>query len=109
PGPRAVAGEHRLGQAGQARGAAGGRLALARLAAVHGDEARAEALDAAEVLVAGRLVDLALAPELGFLRQHRDAERLHAAVAAAFADQRVDRHALVGIRQLAALAAAALL
>src|SRR5690606_23131467 len=108
PGPRPVAGEHRIGQVGQARQAGRG-LALARGAAVHGDKARAEAFDAAEVVVAGRLVDLALAPELGFLRQHRDAERLHAAVAAAFADQRVDGHALGGVGDLSALAAAALL
>ena len=61
------------------------------------------------VLVAVGLVDLALAAELGLHRQHRHAVRLHAAVAAAFADQRVDQHALGGIGHLAALAAAALL
>src|SRR5207342_1440569 len=78
-------------------------------AAFDGDEARAEAVDAAVVLVAVGLVDLALAAELGFLRQHRHAERLLAAVAAAFAHQAVDHHALLRIDHLAALATAALL
>src|SRR3546814_1413640 len=40
------------------------RLRLARPGAADADEARAEALDAGEILVAGGLVDLALAPEL---------------------------------------------
>src|SRR5690606_35332293 len=60
------------------------------------------------VLVAVGLVDLALAPELGLLRQHRHAEALPPAVAAAFADQGVDHHPLLRILQLAALAPAAL-
>src|SRR5690606_23625118 len=75
---------------------------------MHGDEAGAEALDAAVVLVAVALVDLALAPELGIPGQHADAERLLAAVAAAFADQGVDEHALGRVDHPAALAAAAL-
>src|SRR5690606_16902610 len=86
-----------------------GLATLARRAAVHGDEAGAEALDAAVVLVAVALVDLALAAELGVLRQHAHAERLPAAVAAALAYQRVDEHALLRVRHPAALAAAALL
>src|SRR6478735_7668339 len=65
--------------------------------AVDGDEGRAEALHAGEVLVAVRLVDLALAAELGLERLHGDAVRLHAAIAAALADQLVDEDALVGI------------
>ena len=84
-------------------------LALAHAAAMHGHEARAEAIHAAVVLVAVALVDLALAPELGFLRQHRHAERLLPAIAAAFAHQRVHHHPLLRIDDLAALAAAALL
>src|SRR5207342_2938497 len=84
------------------------RLALAQRAALDGDEARAEALHAGEILVAVALVDLALAPELGFQRQHRHAVRLHAAVAAAFAHGRVDQHALGRVRHLAALAPATL-
>src|SRR5690606_19093085 len=108
PGPRQVAADLRRRQRGQA--IRGVHLpALARLAAVHGDEAWAETLDAAEVLVAVALVDLALAAEFGVLRQHRHAEALHAAVAAAFADQRVHHNALLRIDQPAALAAAALL
>ena len=90
-------------------GPAGDALALLQLRAVHGDEGRAEALHAGEVLVAGRLVDGALAAELGLQRLHRDAVRLHAAVAAALADQFVDDDALLGIGERAALAAAALL
>ena len=70
---------------------------------------RAEALEAGIILVAARLVDRALAAELGFQRLDRDAVRLHAAIAAAFADQLVDDDALVGIGKGAALAAAALL
>src|SRR5690606_12229394 len=62
PGPRQVAADLRRRQRGQA--IRGVHLpALARLAAVHGDEAWAETLDAAEVLVAVALVDLALAAE----------------------------------------------
>ena len=76
---------------------------------VHRDEGRAEALEAGEILVAARLVDGALAAPFGLQRLHRDAVRLHAAVAAALADQLVDDHALVGIGERAALAAAALL
>src|SRR5690606_8184821 len=86
-----------------------GARALARAAAVHGDEAGAEALDAAVVLVAVGLVDLALAPELGLLRQHRHAEALLPAVAATLAHQGVDHHPLLRVLELAALAAATLL
>ena len=78
-------------------------------AAVHGDEARAEAVDAGIVLVAVGLVDLALAAELGLHRQHRHAVGLHAAVAAAFADRRVDERRAWPDRASAALAPAALL
>src|SRR5690606_24342648 len=108
PGLRQVGGEGRRRQAGQASRRRG-LVALAWLAAVHGDEAGAEALDAGIVLVAVALVDLALAPELGVLGQHRDAEALLAAVAAAFADQGVHEYPLLRIDHLAALAAAALL
>ena len=60
---------------------------LAQLAAVDGDEGRAEALDAGIILVAGRLVDGALAAEFGFQRLDRNAVRLHRAIAAALADR----------------------
>ncbi len=83
------------------------RLGLARLCAVHGDEGRAEAVDAGEVLVARGLVDLALAPELGFERLHGNAVRLHAAIAAAFADELVDDDALIRVGERSALAAPA--
>ena len=75
---------------------------------MHGDEGRAKAVDAGEILVAARLVDPALAAELGLDRLDRDAVRLHAAIAAALADQFVDDDPLVGIGKGAALAAAAL-
>src|SRR3954463_10587561 len=75
---------------------------------MHGDKTRAKALDAGEVLVAVRLVDLALAAEFGLQRLHRDAVRGLRAIAAAFADQLVDEGALGGVRIESALAAAAL-
>ena len=56
-----------------------------------GQERRAVALEAGVVLVAGRLVDLRLAAELGLHRQHRQAVGLLAAVAAALADALVDQ------------------
>src|SRR5690606_32480562 len=84
----------------------GHRVRLLQLAAVHGDEAGAEAVDAAVVLFAAVLVDFALSAELGFLRHHRHAVRLHRAVAAAFAAQRIDEHAFLRVDRLAALAAA---
>ena len=76
---------------------------------MHGDEGRTEALHAGIVLVAARLVDGALAAPFGRQRLHRDAVRLDATVATAFADQIVDDDALVRVGEGAALAAAALL
>src|SRR5690606_34059320 len=84
-------------------------LRLLQRAALDGDEARAEALHAGEILVAAVLVDAALAAELGFHRLHAQAVALHRAVAAALAHQLVDDHGLGRRGQLAALAAAALL
>src|SRR5262249_14014967 len=107
-GMGAELGELRIGERRQIR-AFGDQIALLELRAVHHDERRTEALEAAEILVAARLVDATLAPELGFERLHRDAVRLHAAVAAAFAHELVDDDALVGIRIEPALAAPALL
>ncbi len=75
---------------------------------MHGDKARAEAGDAGIILVAVGLVDLALAPEFGFLRQHRHAKTFLATIAAAFAHQRIDHHPLGRIDQFAALATATL-
>src|SRR6185436_18409200 len=103
--------QRRLGDLGQhARvGAAGFLLRLLQLAAFDSHEARAEALQAGVVLVAGVLVDAALAAELGLHRFHAQAVALHAAVAAAFAHQLVDHQAPGGILHLAALAAPPLL
>src|SRR5215470_10500872 len=86
-----------------------GLLRLPETSALHRHEARTEAIDAGVILVARRLVDGALAAELGFNRCHRHAVRFDPAVATAFADQLVDHHTLRGIGVLAALAAAALL
>src|SRR5260221_2376718 len=82
--------------------------ALAHAATMHRDEAGAETLHTGEILVAGRLIDHALAAELGFQRQHGYAVRLDAAVAATFAYEIVDEGALGGIGILIALAPAAL-
>src|SRR5262249_33290885 len=75
-----------------------------QLAAMHGDETRAEALHTGKVLVAGRLVDGALAPEFCLDRNHRQAVGLHAAIAAALADGLIDHYALGWIGLEAALA-----
>src|SRR5690606_24019644 len=91
----------RIGRAGRAAG-------LADLRAVHRHEGGAETVDAGKILVAGGLVDAPLAAELGLDRLDRDAVGLDAAVAAALADQFVDEDAPVGVREGAALAAAAL-
>ena len=87
----------------------GNAFALLELGAVHGHERRAETVDAGIVLVAARLIDGALAAPFGHQRLHRHAIRFHAAVAAAFADQIVDDHALIRVGEGAALAAATLL
>src|SRR6185503_5526622 len=71
--------------------------------------AGAEAVDAGKVLVAARLIDMALAAELGFHRLYRQAVGLDGAVAAAFAHGLVDEDALVRIGEGAALPPAALL
>src|SRR5262245_66348298 len=76
---------------------------------MHGHERRAEAFDAGKILVAAGLVDGPLAPELGLERLHRHAVRDHAAIAAALADELIDKHALVGIGEGAALPSPALL
>jgi len=83
--------------------------ALAHPAAVHGDKAGAESLHAGVVLVAGGLIDSALAAELGFKGSDGHAVRLHAAVAAAFAHQIVDERPLGRVGKRVALAPAALL
>ena len=76
-----------------------GAYGLLQLATFHRHEAGAETVHAGIILVAGRLVDLALAAELGFQRLDRQAIGLHAAIATAFAHRLVDDGALgrVGI------------
>src|SRR5205814_1146140 len=86
----------------------GSRFALPEPAALDGDEARAEALQAGVVLVARRLVDDALPAELRLERLDREAVRLDAAVAAALAHRLVDDGADRRVRVCVALAAAAL-
>ena len=109
PYGRSRPGERRLGQHWERGAVARHPGALAQGTAVHGDEARAEPLDAGEVLVARGLVDGALAPEPGLERHHRDAVRLHPAVAAPLAYRGVDEGAPGRVGVLPALAPAALL
>ena len=101
----------RLGQHAQAGIVigVGPRLAPlpAQLPALDGHKTRAKALETAHVLVAAALIDLPLAAELGLQRFDRQAVGLHAAVAAALADQLIDDHPPVWIDHGAALAAAA--
>ena len=70
----------------------------------HGHERRAVAVQAAVVGVAGRLVDLRLAAQLGVHRVHGQAARLRAAVAAPLAHRLVDDHAPGPLGGLPALA-----
>ena len=87
-----------------------GTAGLMRLPGVDLEEGRAVAVQAGEVGVAGRLVDLRLAAELASRTgQHGQALGLRAAVAAALADALVDRDARLGLRELAALDRAPLL
>src|SRR5690606_5402518 len=72
-------------------------LGCLKTAALDGHETRAEAFDAGEILVAARLIDDALAAELGLERLHRDAVGDDAAIAAALADEIVDKDALGGV------------
>tara|TARA_Y100001934_G_C12210415_1_gene705737 strand:+ start:252 stop:674 length:423 start_codon:yes stop_codon:yes gene_type:complete len=65
------------------------------------DEARAEAVETAEVLVARALVDTALAAKLGLLRNDRQAV---GGCAAAFADLGIDEHTVLRLGEGAALA-----
>src|SRR6185312_2845890 len=86
----------------------GDALAFLQFRAVHGDEGGAKTIEARIILIAARLVDGALAAPFGRQWLHRDAVRFDAAIAAAFADQIVDNHALEWIGKRAAFAAPAL-
>ena len=119
PGATHAGDENAPGLAGGRQGGLGqgGEALLARLqgaplthpAAFDGDETRAEAVHARVVLVAGRLVDLAFAPELGFHRQDGHAVGFPAAVTAALAHRLVDEDAGLRVGEGAALPASALL
>src|SRR5215471_12352397 len=102
-------GEGGLGQRRQLLLAEMRALPLLELAAIHGDKARAETLDAGIVLVAARLIDSPLAPELGFDRNDREAVRGFRAIAATLAHQIVDEHPFGRVREAAAFAAPTLL
>src|SRR6202034_1083659 len=71
------------------------------------NEARTEALDAGEILVAARLVDPPLAPEFRFQGLYRHAIGDAPAISAAFADLRIDEGADGRVGPFAALAQAA--
>ena len=86
----------------------GHRRGLFHLGAMHGHKGGAEAVDAGEILVAAALIDAALAAEFRLHGLHGDAVGLHAAIAAALANQLVYDDPLVGIGIGAALAATAL-
>ena len=87
----------------------GNRSIATRFAAIDSDEAGAIAFDAAVVLVAFRLVDPALATELGFKRLDGNAVRLDRAVTATLTDKIIDKQSFLGIRIKTALAPPALL
>src|SRR3984885_3723587 len=70
------------------------------------NEARTEALDAGEILVAARLVDTPLAPEFRFHGLERPAIGDASAISAAFADLGIDEGALGRVGPFAALAQA---
>jgi len=74
---------------------------------MHGDKTRAEPVQAGKVLVARRLVDLALAAEFRLDRLDGDAVGLQTAIAASFANLLIDHDTLVRIGKQAAFATAA--
>src|SRR3546814_8745475 len=81
-----------------------GALRFTRLGTANGDEGRAEAIRAAIIFVAARLIDRPLAPEGGFLRDDADAARLNGAIAACFTNLLCDEDAFGRIRKSTALA-----
>ena len=94
---------------GQSRPVARLRDAFAplQLCTMHGDKRGAETFQTGVVLVAARLINGPLAAPFSLQRLHRYAIRLHAAVAAALADQIVDDDPLVRVGERTALAATA--
>ena len=97
----------RCGLVATADSLSGHTFGLFQLTAFDGHEARAKTGDAGIILVAGRLIDLSFATELGLQRLHRQTVRLHAAVAATFAHGFVDHSAFGRIRIGVAFAAPA--
>src|SRR3546814_16415187 len=70
-----------------------GALRFTRLGTANGDEGRAEAIRAAIIFVAARLIDRPLAPEGGFLRDDADAARQNGATPACFTNLPCDEDA----------------
>lgn len=106
PGPLSHLGQDRIGKV---RGIGGGGGGAAGHRARERHEGGAEALETAQILVAGTLIDAAAAAPFGLQRFHGDAVRLHRTVAAALADLGVDPDAQIRVGQRAALAPPALL
>ena len=75
---------------------------------MNGYEARTKPTQARIILIAGRLVDSALAAEFCFDRNDRQAIRFDRAVATTFANQVVDDDKTTGILELATFSTAAL-
>ena len=73
------------------------------------NEAGAEALQAAVILIAGTLVYLTLTTQFSFQRQHRQAVGRNPTVSTAFADFGVNHHPHLGIHQFAFFTPPALL
>src|SRR5271165_402331 len=99
-------GQDRFGDRRQIAAHGGRRLRLSQATAVNGDEARTEAFDAGEILVAARLIDAPLAPEFGFQRLDRHAVGDAPAIAAALADFGMNEGADGRVGPFAALAQA---
>ena len=98
--------QDRLGDRRQVAAQRRRRLRLAQASAMNGHEARAEAFDAGEILVAARLIDAPLAPEFGLERLDRHAVGDPSAIAAALAHLRMDEGADGRVGPFAALAQA---
>ena len=77
------------------------------LRADQADEGWAETLNTGKILIAGRLINAALAPKGRFNRLHRQAIRSARAIATIFTNARIDRDAAIGARRQIALALAA--
>ena len=81
------------------------RLRHAQLTAFDSDKTRAQAIQATEVFIAGRLVDAALTTEPGFEWTDGKTVGLRAAIAAALTHQFVDHYPPTGLRHASTLSA----